>query len=333
MVTNYVMKNTIEKKITIIIPSREYDANLKYCIKNIRKYYKKISIIVVLDKISKFKKNKNIKIILTKNKTIGFKRNLAVKYCTTKFVYFIDSDAYPKSKWLDEVPNIFKKYKKIGILGGPNLSPKTTNIEKILVSRFRKLFFVTLNPITKSKNQNKITYINFLPSCNMLVPRNLYKRVGGMYENLYSSEEISLNLKIKKLGYKILFYSNIFVYHKDRDFKHFARQRFVYGSTGLRTFLKFPCKASFLLLLSSLPLLFMLSFPLILFSKFYLKIYIYCSIFVIIFSLLTALKMNISNFFSKSFKLVIISLFMPGIGLLSSFIMKDYLIKKLYTQK
>ena len=38
------------------------------------------------------------------------------------------------------------------------------------------------------------------------------------------------NSKIRKLGYKIMFCPNVFVFHKDRNFKHFARQRFVYGS-------------------------------------------------------------------------------------------------------
>ena len=293
------MTRFVEKDITVIIPSRIYDQNLSYCIKSIRKYYKKILIYVILDKPQKFKKDKKIKVFVSGNKSIGFKRNLGVKYSKTKFVCFIDSDAYPKSKWLNDVHQIFLIHKDVGIIGGPNLSPQTFDVEKRLVSRSRKLSFVTLNTITKSRKGNENTYVNFLPSCNMIVRTKLYKKVNGMYENLYSSEEISLNKNIRKLGYKIMFCPNIFVYHKDRDFKHFARQRFVYGSTGLRTFIKFPCLESFLLLISALPILFILSFPLLFLSKFFFNIYIFGLVFIFVISLINAFKISYSNYFLK----------------------------------
>ena len=327
------MTGSIQKNITVIIPSRSYDQNLSFCIKNIRKYYKIIKIFLVLDKYQKFKKNKKIKIFVSGNKTIGFKRNLAVKNCKTKFVCFIDSDAYPKSKWLNDVHKLFKKYKKLGVVGGPNLSPNTKDIEKKLVSRSRKLSFVTLNTITKSNKQNKERYVNFLPSCNMIVRTDLYKKVKGMYEKLYSGEEISLNKNIRKLGYKIMFSPSIYVFHKDRNFKHFTRQRFVYGSTGLKIFLKFPCLESFLLLISSLPFIFVLMFPLVLLSNFYLNIYMLGLLLIFIVCLINSAKINYSNNFFKSLKLTFISIFMPGIGFVSSILLKDYIIKKLYTQK
>ena len=327
------MIRSVEKDITVIIPSRSYDQNLSYCIKNIRKYYGKIKIILILDKYQNFKKDKKIKIFVSGNETIGFKRNLAVKNCKTKFVCFIDSDAYPKSQWLNDVHKLFKKYKKLGAVGGPNLSPNTKDVEKKLVSRSRKLSFVTLNTITKSNIENKECYINFLPSCNLIVRTDLYKKVKGMYENLYSGEEISLNKNIRKLGYKIMFCPNIYVFHKDRNFKHFARQRFVYGSTGLRTFLKFPCLESFLLLTSSLPFIFILMFPFVFLSEFYLNTYILGLLFIFIVCLINSAKINYSNNFFKSLKLTFISIFMPGIGFVSSILLKDYIIKKLYTQK
>ena len=75
----------VENNITIIIPSRKFDENLKNCIKKIRTYYKKIQIIIILDTPTKLKLDKNTKTIISGNKTIGFKRNLAAKYVKTKF--------------------------------------------------------------------------------------------------------------------------------------------------------------------------------------------------------------------------------------------------------
>lgn len=82
------MSNSIEKKYTVIIPSRKIDENLEQCISQIRKFYKKLKIIVILDKINKKLIHKYIDIIITENKTIGFKRNLAVKKTKNKICLF-----------------------------------------------------------------------------------------------------------------------------------------------------------------------------------------------------------------------------------------------------
>ena len=196
------MNRSIQSKITIIIPSQRYDRNLSFCIKKIRQFYKKIKIFIVLDNKEFFKRDKNIYLLVSGDKSIGYKRNLAVKHCKSKYVCFIDSDAYPSIPWLDQVEKTFKKHKKAGAVGGPNLSPATNNIEKILVSRLRKLFFVTLNTAVKSK-KHKEGMINFLPSCNLILKKKIYKKLKGMYEGLYSGEEISLINSLKKKSFKL----------------------------------------------------------------------------------------------------------------------------------
>ena len=329
----FIYPYMLRSKITIIIPSRSYDKNLSFCIKKIRQIYKKIKIIIILDKKESFKKDKNISVLVSGNKTIGHKRNLAVKHCKTDYIYFIDSDAYPTTPWLDQVDKTFKKYKRAAAIGGPNLSPLTNNIEKKLVSKFRNLFFSTLNTAVRSRKKIEGT-INFLPSCNLVVKTKIYKKLGGMYEELYSGEEVSLILNIKRNNFEIIFNPKIYVFHKDRNFKHFFRQRFVYGSTGLRLFIKFPCRQSFLLLISSVPFVYLLIFPLASLDNFFFIGYILGIGLLSLFCLLTAIKINYShNYFLKSLKLSLIGIFAPGIGFVASLLLKDDLIKQLFTQK
>lgn len=325
------MNRSVQSKITIIIPSKRYDKNLSFCIKKIRQFYKKIKIFIVLDNKEFFKKDKNIYLLVSGDKSIGYKRNLAVRHCKSKYVCFIDSDAYPSTPWLDQVEKTFKKYKKAGAVGGPNLSPATNNIEKILVSRLRKLFFVTLNSAVKSK-KHKEGMINFLPSCNLILKKKIYKKLKGMYEGLYSGEEISLINSLKKKKFQIIFNPNIYIFHKNRNFKHFFRQRFIYGSTGLKLSIMFPCKESFLVLISSTPMIFLLTFPFILLNNFFFVFYIIGITLLSIFCLLNAFKINYSNNFLKSVKLSLISILAPGIGLISFLMLKNATIKKLYTQ-
>ncbi len=318
--------------ISIVIPSKIIDYNLENCIRKIRSFYKDIKIFLVLDSLNKKLFDKNIEILISGKKSIGYKRNIAVDKIKTKYVCFIDSDAYPNSHWLNNVEGLFRTSKKIGAVGGPNLSPQTNEIEKILVSRIRKNSFVTLNKKTKDKNGSK-GFIEFLPSCNLIVKTDLYKKCFGMYDKLYSGEEISLNYKIKKLGYKIIFDPKIYVYHMDRNFKHYARQRLIYGSTGLETFLKFPCMQSFQLLISSFPLVYLILMPFFLINQKLFGIYIFTNIVLLIFSIVNAFKINYKNNFIKSIRLVFISIYFPGIGFISRFILNKYFIGKFYTQK
>lgn len=325
------MIKSVEKNITILIPSKLVDDNLNNCIKKIRKFYQKIKIILILDKFSKIKFDKNIQILISGNKTIGFKRNMGAKYVKTKLICLIDSDAYPNSYWLNESLDILN-YKEISSVGGPNLSPKTNNIEKILVARSRKFSFVTLNPKMKS-NKTKKHFLSFLPSCNLVVKTSVYKKAKGMDSKFYSGEEISLNVYQNKLGYKMLFDPKISVFHMDRDFKHFSRQRFIYGSTGLWQFLKYPCKESFMLLMGSLPILFCLCFPVIFFNETLKLTYLTGIVLLFLLMIMNSLKINYKNNFFKSLKLSVIIFFMPGIGLIARIFLKDKTFKGLYTQK
>ena len=154
-----------------------------------------------------------------------------------------------------------------------------------------------------------------------------------MDPRLYSGEEITLNYKINKNGYRMFFCPSIFVYHKDRDFKHFARQRFIYGSTGLWLSIRYPCKESFMLFFSSFPILYILSFP-ILFLKNWIAIIYLSGILILIFLLITnTFMINFKRNFFKSFKLSLISIFLPGFGLLAQFFFKKEKIKEFYTQR
>ena len=217
-------------------------------------------------------------------------------------------------------------------MGGPNLSPKTNDLEKKLVGKSRKFSFVTLNTSVKNKIK-KEGPISFLPSCNLIVKTKIYKKLGVMYENLYSGEEISLIRSLKKNKFQIIFNRKIYVFHKDRNFKHYFRQRFIYGSTGLKLFINFPCKESFLVLLSSFPTIYLLFFPIAFLNKDFFLFYMSGITLITVFCIINAFKINYLNNFLKSLKLTLISIFAPGIGFILSLFLNKNSMKKLYTQE
>ena len=74
-----------------------------------------------------------------------------------------------------------------------------------------------------------------------------------MDSKLFAHEDISLNQNIKDRGFSIYFEPSAYVYHKDRSIKSFLKQRFTYGTEALNVFIRYPCKASLNLFLSTLP--------------------------------------------------------------------------------
>lgn len=326
------MNKQEQRNFTVVIPSKIYDENLDFCIKKIRKFYKYIKIILILDKKKYNIKDKHVQVLISGSKTIGFKRNLAVKKAKTNFITFIDSDAFPKHKWLNPVLKNFKKYKDIHVVGGPNISPPSHNIEKLLVSRVRKLPFVTLDTRFKEKKSGT-RVINFFPACNLTIRRKTYNKVGGMITTVNSKEEFSLMKKLNTGNFKMLFNSKTYIYHKERDFKHFFRQRIVYGTNIIYCNLKFFCKETLMILFSTLPFLWILLFPLIFINTLFLKTY-FVGIFILFITILiSTIKINFSNNLFKSFYLIIISMFGPGIGLIFGIIFSNAFIRKIYTQK
>ena len=98
-----------------------------------------------------------------------------------------------------------------------------------------------------------------------------------------------------------------------KDFKHFFRQRFIYGSKGLWNAIHYPCKESYLLLAGSVPLFYFLFFPLILIYQKLQFIYISGLMALLILVIFNIFIINFNNNFFKSFTLSLISFFGPGL--------------------
>jgi len=328
-----------QSKFTIIIPSKIIDKNLINCEKKIRHFYKNIIILFMLDEINdnrEFSVHTNK--IVTGLVNVSEKRNMGFRLCKTDFLVFIDSDAYPDHPWLDKIESIFEQNQTIGACGGPNLSPEENDDEKKLISFVKKSWFVTQDVNLLKKIKSKGKFIHFLPSCNLVVKRSIFKDKEPFDKKLFSNEEISLNMYIKKYGYRIYYEPSVCVFHKDRNIKSFLRQRFIYGSESLCVFLKFPCKCSLNLLISTIPFIAMLLFVVvfvlrifqhnIVFLNTYLlpltALIIFLSIIVIMFETCRVFLMCKNNIF-KIFCILSLSVFLPGLGQ----IMKPFLSWKL----
>ena len=190
-------------RVSIIIPVRdENDIYLKECIDKLKEQdYLDYEIIIVPDSICP-----------------GFpsvKRNYAVSKATGDILAFIDSDAYPASKyWISNAVYYFEKYSHIGAVGGPQLTPPQDSF-------FQQISGYTLSSVICSGNfsnrykplKEEIIYVDELPSANLFVRRNLFENFD---ESLLTGEDAKLCFQIRKKGYSIICSNSVAVFHHRR---------------------------------------------------------------------------------------------------------------------
>ena len=103
--------------VNIIIPAVKVDEEVLKCLQEINKIkYKNFFVTLVLDLVPskklpklKYKINK----IVSGKINMSKKRNIAAKKFKSKFLAFIDSDAYPNKNWLKIAAKYLKKKKQI----------------------------------------------------------------------------------------------------------------------------------------------------------------------------------------------------------------------------
>ena len=217
----------MENKVTIIIPSRNTDYLLEKCIKKIREQYKNIKIILVLDSINNCLKqfDKNIEIIKSENPNMSAKRNLGVKNVDTKYIAFIDSDAYPNENWLEYAIDFLEKNNEYCAVTGCQYNPPTDSFEQqcLRIVRFSPLFTHKEWCIITDKNAIEQDCTKVMTS-NVIMKRETYCEINGMNEDIYLAEDNEFSDRIIENGFKIRFIPNVSVFHRECKFYPFMRK-------------------------------------------------------------------------------------------------------------
>ena len=252
----------MSEKVNIIIPAIKIDDELLKCLREINKIsYSNFFVTIVLDydekkwlpKI-KYKINKLIvgKINMSK------KRNLAAKKFKSKYIAFIDSDAYPNKNWL-KLATKYLKLKKGDVVGGPSLPFSDQNYsEKICYLSKRSLFVTGYLNFRKYKAKSRLC--DWLESCNLVMEKKFFLKYKGMDEKRYTGEDKEFFERARKKNPNIkVFYSpDLYIHHRERRFLGFLLQRSCFGmdflnlikyNVGLRGFQPILPVSSFLIVL------------------------------------------------------------------------------------
>jgi len=217
-------------KVSIIIPCKKIDEKCQKCIKECLKLdYKSYEIIVLPDDVGKIKvTNPKIRIIKTGKTMPSMKRNIGMSHSDAEFYAFIDSDAYPQEDWLKNAMNYFEEDidEKIGIVGGPNLTPKEGNFWEKVSGYVLSNFFASGKADIRYKVTNN-QFTHELPSCNYIAR----KEASSEYERCFlTAEDSKFCFVCAKKGYKIFYAGDVVVYHHRRNsLKLHLKQIWIYA--------------------------------------------------------------------------------------------------------
>ncbi len=223
-----ILKNTTNLKYEIIlIDNGSTDGTLK-TIRKIQKNTKKVRLV-------------------TNKKNLGFGRanNIGALKAKGEYLLFLNSDTVVVDNALTESVNILKNHKEIGVFSCRLLNPDLTTQESgghfpSLLNLFAWQFFIDDLPLLdklipsihphkegfhfwdklinrESVNKNS-TFQDEKPDwvtgAFMMVPKKVFKEVGGFDKNIFMyTEEMELNYRISKLGYKTVSTNNPAIIH------------------------------------------------------------------------------------------------------------------------
>lgn len=168
-------------------------------------------------------KDKRIKIIETGNLPPALKRAKGVEISNGEILAFLDDDTYPEKDWLKNSLRAMET-KNIKALGGPAVTSSKDNFSK----QISGLIYGSALMSGKHKARyvpDKVQYVRDYPSCNFIITKELYEKVGGFDSEYWPGEDTILCNNIMKANEKILYTPEALVYHHRRDlfFGHFKQ--------------------------------------------------------------------------------------------------------------
>ena len=208
--------------VAIIIPVKYFNSNLDKAIQKCLKLdYPNFEVIVFPDEIGagfkQFETDQRVKVIQTGHMGPALKRDMALEHSAADLFAFLDDDAYPEPDWLKNAVVHFDD-SVIGAIGGPSVTPVESGIAEV-VSGYTFASITVSGPYTyRYVPGGRVMEVDDYPSCNFIVRRDIFEKLGGFDSSFYPGEDTKLCLEItKKLNKKIIYDPAVLVYHHRRD--------------------------------------------------------------------------------------------------------------------
>jgi len=185
----------VAMKVSVVIPTKDRPNELKECIEALLKQTRPIDELVIVDgstseeisdEIKKFISGIRIPCIYIREREGGLARarNIGARYAQGDIVVYVDDDVILGNDWVEKAVKTFKKYNKVGGLGGEVLAP----VEKkaLLFSKVSKIWsYLFLRDSIKkgsvtiaghlTTHPNKLSFVEWLGTSAVAYKKDVLK--------------------------------------------------------------------------------------------------------------------------------------------------------------
>ncbi|MFH1461888.1 MAG: glycosyltransferase [bacterium] len=204
-------------KVSVVIPVYNAERTIQKCIESVLDNdYDNFEITLVDDKstdntrkiIERFS-DKRLKFFVNKIHTrASYSRNYGIKKSEGEIVLLLDSDSYVKKDWIRNHVRLHKEVHS-DIIGGGIIGVHNTIYGRC--DDFCSWW--TSIPYSKDYYLTKL----HLPTNNMSIKKNVFKKVGYFNEDLETGEDAEFCFRVLRNKLDIYFKSDLIVYHYDKD--------------------------------------------------------------------------------------------------------------------
>ena len=154
-------------------------------------------------------------------------RNVGIDAARGELVAFTDGDCLVDRLWLTELEKGFTLPEVAGV-GGDQQSPEDeSDFGRMIQDFFKTIGFVT----GYIKTHADAIETEHNPSCNSMYRKSVLKETGGFAENLWPGEDVELDLRITRAGYRLLYNPAAIVRHyRPQSYRAFASMMHRYGA-------------------------------------------------------------------------------------------------------
>ncbi len=153
-------------------------------------------------------------------------RNLAAREAQGDILAFLDSDCTVDPLWLRELVPAFVDPCNGAVGGRVDSFYNQSGLD-----RYEKVRS-SLNMGSWSKSTHEGNPFFYVPSCNLLVRKELFLDLGGFKHNLYIGEDVDFCWRLGDQGHHVEYRPVGSIYHKHRNkIRQFCFRRFEYGTS------------------------------------------------------------------------------------------------------
>ena len=223
-----------EPVVSIIVPVFNRAGEIGACIESLQSlnYPESKREIIVVDDASRdhtaaVVRSYNVKLIIQpRNMGQSAARNAGALASKGDIIAFIDSDCIADRNWLRELLPYFHD-PRLALIGGF----VEAFFRESSLDRYEKVHS-PLNMGSRrvvGKGKRSVFYV---PTCNMLIKKDVYSQAGGLDEQLRVGEDVDFCWKLMSMDYRLMYVPKGRINHKQRNrFYQCFRRRFDYGTS------------------------------------------------------------------------------------------------------